>query len=496
MHQRARHLTTKLALSFILSVVAEPSLADEVHCLETDTPRECVRRLQTEREAAVQAAVAAVNSGAGSVSSPARSALKDFLSVAAAHLDGSVLEDRGQSLAFTYNVPIRLRETRHQVQVETVFATPQISNAAAASAGTTAPTLVSTLSNADDVRSALSFNPATRRLGRGIAPHRELFETLLLPLLMPATGEELGGIAWTSFDLPFNGIVADPATRAAVISGFETSARNALPPAADKLAADFATLLSNQPQLYATGVVHYRNPIIGPRVWQAMVTWEIGSHNLNGFYARDGKRCAGARACVDAFQRYVQRTPTALSRGRLALSLAYNSVLASAPDIVNPYVTPSATGLVYTAAYGLPFASFVRGREGRLDFTLTYDGTEIRPDVVSTSPFSRIAVSGVEGPRPQSLAPPRDRLVVAGTYTQRLSERMTVPISFVWSDHSESLPGACATSDASPPILLCAPPVTTTERPLVIRVGLTYKIPPRAPERSSARPCSCCCPER
>lgn len=481
MRKRVLRTFTLLSHTLILLAGVSQARSEDVHCLETDTPRECVRRLQSERDAAVMTAVAAVNTGDSSGATAARTALKDFLGVAAAHVDGALLEDRGESLALRYNLPVRFGGARHRLQLQTVFATPQISNATAAAVGPSAPALVSTLSNADDIRTTVSYKPVTRRMGHEeTKPHRELLEALFLPLLAKELPALLEG---DRYDVPLDQIVTDQSSRAATVAAFETAVRGAL---AGQLTTDLANVLSGQPAFYVTGTIHHREPAIGPHVWQAMATYEFGAHNLNGFYRREGT-CLREGNCLEAFQQYAKGTPAARSRGRLALSLAYNKVLSSAPDIPNPYVTPQAAGFAYTAAYGLPFASFLPGKEGRLDFTLTYDGAKVRRNVVGGS-STAVTISGAIPPI-QSLEPRRDRIVAAGTYTQRLSERLSAPVSLIWSDRSETLPGACFLVDSE--FFECAAPVVVKSRPLAVHVGLTYRIPPRTPVRPA--PSCCCC---
>lgn len=430
---------TLIFVSVLLSVSL--AAADDAGCPETDTPRQCLRRFLPGQAEAVAAAVAAANTGAGSPRVP--SAVKDFLSVTSANVDASLLDDRSQALTSTLNVPV----ARWQVQLETLL----------------------DLSNADDVRSTLSFNPTTRRFGRSIAPHREMFESTLLALLAPAPGEELGGIAWTSFDVPFAAIVEDAAARAEVIDMFELAAKSPLPAEAARFVAAFATLLGNQPQLYAAASFDNRR-----RTWQGLVTWEIGTRNLNGFRAGEEKECPAGRDCAEMLARYVRR-----SAGRLALSLAFQRLLERSVDVADPYVTPEAEGLVYSAAYGRRLA-----KEGRIDLAVSYDGTRSVRDTGS--------VVLLEQREPRRVVPPSyDRFVVTGTYTQKLSRAWSLPLSVVWSERSESQPGDCRTPIVSPPIRVCEPSVTTSGNHLTVHVGLTYKLPPRVPEWRSTQGCYC-----
>jgi len=388
--------------SIVIALAATRMRAAEVRCSDRDTPRQCARLLLKEWMAVIEADLATANHGVGSVSSPARSSSKDFLSVASAH------HDSDQTLALTYT----MRVARQQVQAEAVL-------------------------DESKLRATLSFNPATRRLGRSIAPHVRLFESMLLAVITPAYGEDFGGIAWTSFDKPFDAIVDDRESRAEVIRGFEMTARSDFPPAAAKLVADFTTLLGNQPQLYAS-------VLAGDEKTRAMLTWELGPRNLNSFRAAEGRSCEEGADCADALERYITRTAAA-KQGRLSFSVASESAK-----------------FAYAAAYGRTFASPLNERDGRLDLTWTYDETRSA------------------------------QTTVAATYTQKLSRRIRLPLSLVWSEHSESVPGACTTPLVSPSVEICDPPVTTTSRDFTVQIGLTYTIPPRVRERVRTHSRYCC----
>src|ERR1700674_1532863 len=108
--QQQRALRQRLPFQMILAIaagLASFSLsAEEQHCLPVDTPRQCVARLVAEARMAAEALAAAANTGVQTVGSPARSAVKDFLSTLSTQFDGApLLKDRGDALTVDFNLP-------------------------------------------------------------------------------------------------------------------------------------------------------------------------------------------------------------------------------------------------------------------------------------------------------------------------------------------------------------------------------------------------------
>jgi hypothetical protein len=484
---------------FVLSMTGVIPIADaEEHCADRDTPRQCLQRLNVEQAvAAAQAPAATANTGTNTPGTPARSALKDFLSVVSANVEGSVLSDvKDESIVLGYNLPVDPFGKGIQLRPEMVFAKPKLSEAVQSVAGSSLPALKNSLSAASDVLASLSFNVTSRTFGRSLAPHHALFDSMLTAVLTSQGDTGLGGVPLSSFDQPFDAIAPDDTARAGLITAFEGAARTSLPAVAENLVKGLGVLLNNQPQIYASVNYHLSKEIGGPRSYSAIVTWEIGSQNLNGFYAHEGHDCEATNTCVGAFERYMKRTRKALMADRLALTIEYNRTLKSLPklpDDTSPlFVTPQQTGYIYAIAYGRPFASFLTGQEGRIDFTYAFDGKSTSRNVgvatgpVRTASFAMVTFSAGL----QSVPPPRDRYVATGTYTQKLTDGLSVPFSVIWSNHEESFPGPCTVINASPAIVSCKPTFTTGTRKVTLRTGINFKIP------SVRRPksCGCCCP--
>ena len=444
----------RIAIVGTLVGVFAVSLAAQEQCLVTETPPQCAQRLAVDRAAAaVQAATAAAPAGVNTITSPARSALKDFLTVASAHLATSTLtEGTDESLSLAYNLPV-LGGNR-QLRFETLLTKPRLSPAVQSAAGVQAPTLRDSLSAADDVLFDLSFTSANRRFGRKIAPHRALLESLLPPDAAPVT------------------------------------------PEVQKSLDAVSTLLHNQPQLFASANYHLRKDLVGVRAWSGALTWELGTRNLRSFYAHEGRDCEQTRTCAAALETYLRRTAHSRLPGRLALSIEYDRTLGSRPRIPDAelsslFVTPTQSGLSYSAVYGQPFASLLSGKEGRLDLTVTYDGKSVEHHVgtSATPPLSLRTNATDARVTLQSVAPPRDRSTIALTYTQQLSDRVSVPLTLFRSDGTVTTPGACVALIISPNQLVCQPAVTTSRHRTGVQVGVLYRIPPPG----APRPRECCC---
>jgi hypothetical protein len=427
-----------LLLSLFAVVVAHA--ADAPLCLPSDTPRECLRKVAGASPAQIAQAAAVANSGVNSTASPMHSTLQDFITPLGVLLDVATVGTNQKALTLNYN-PIP-----GELHVESTFITPEVSALTSSILGDVAATdLKHDLSNGDDVVLALSYQRTSKRIGVVGDPHRALIDALML--------ESLGGTA----DVSFEKSGSDPAA-------FATAASAAV------LDPELALRLKNQSQFFATASHHHRKDAIGPNQSSVGVTWQIGSQNLSAFYANEGRDC-GAN-CAEAFHRFVKRTPDAANAGRFSLSIEYRT----REKVAGPPAQKAPHRFAYSAGYGRPFAALVSGKEGRLDLSVTYDGQK----TTRTTTFGVLsaAVSPVQ-PLGQLIFPtPRDRVVAAGTITQKVSDRFDVPISIVWSDQLDPvLPSPVA------------PGGVKSRKQLTVHAGLVWKI---IPPRGTPHP-SCCC---
>lgn len=81
--------------------------------------------------------------------------------------------------------------------------------------------------------------------------------------------------------------------------------------------------------------------------------------------------------------------------------------------------------------------------------------------------------------------PQREKMTAAVTYTQKLSDRLSLPVSVVYSEREAFLPSD--PDRVSPPLPVRA--VMVPEERLAVHAGLLYRI---VPPRPGTRPCCCC----
>lgn len=516
------------AATALLLMLANPSFAQE-HCLPTDTPRDCFQRLipapaslpataaqKSGLEAAantVKSIVASTNHGVTDVTAPTRSAIKDFMSLMAGTFDTATLGDDGSKLNLDYSLPLPILGASRPLRLSTTLTDPVLSQNARNALQTLGPErpadLEKSLTALDDITVALTFAPMSRHFGASLEPHRPLFAALFLATAYPtpeaaqqAIGQAMAsaGISEADLDRTFAQLVPDDSGRAATLTSFESAARSLLATVAPDISEPFAAILKNQSSVYVSARYRPRKGFIGPPEWGVDLTWALGSQNLNRFYRREGRTCdaasldaAAAMRCRDAFREYVARTTRAHTADRLALTVHINGTTETTvafPD-AEPYTHPATRTLAYSASYGRPFASLLRGQAGRFDLTVTGDGhtrvakLDTTGSVFARRPRADIYQSVSSG---DVLPPPREPFTAAMTYTQQLSERVFVPLSLVYSERTHVVR---TTPDiVSPP--MPSRLVEVRETGMSVHVGVSYRITPPELDRRRKN-CDCCC---
>jgi hypothetical protein len=507
----------------LLAIVGSVPAMAQPHCAASDTPRQCIVRWipgaarpgSTTTTNAVPAAQAVQNTvasfigGQDSLDPPSRTALKDFLSILSGSLDASTLGDDGTALTFGYSLPGTILGAQRPIRLETVFVRPQLS--AATTAVITDPDalarLEKSLSSLDDDTATLTFHPESRRVGLRLDPHLALFTAVYLgalrksgadPEIFLTQAAAAAGIVADDLNRPINDLAADPIAQRTLLAALETSAAAAFSTLPPDLTKDFAILLGNQPQVYASALYHHRKDIIGPPEFAARVTWESSTRNLNTFYRSEGRDCMEGSPrddfdehCAAAFAAHLQRVPTARRGDRLALSLEYRAtaqMTVSPTGALTPYTVQPTRSLVYAAVYGRPFASFITGKEGWIDFSLAYNGTTHTRTVTTRDLLTTPAAEAFPPEDlPLQLPPPRVRGAAALSYTQPINERFSISVAAVYTDREESAPRR--------PIVISPPQersvITLEEKGMTIHVGVTYRVPPGGGSPGT-KPCSCC----
>jgi hypothetical protein len=108
------------------------------------------------------------------------------------------------------------------------------------------------------------------------------------------------------------------------------------------------------------------------------------------------------------------------SKPKLSVAIEYKQAATQTIDlsefsVTTPLARAGAHSLVYSVTYGYPFMMTSVGREGRIDGALNYENLSGDPDK-------------------------RDRLVGSVTYTQKVNDAITFPISLSYANHSRFLP--------------------------------------------------------
>lgn len=486
----------------LLSFVTGGAAAD-VRCVVQETPRQCMRRLIAARAYEnAQADLAAVTTGASAVSSPIRSALKDFLSVVSAHLDTSTLNDDGKALILDYNLPGTLLGAKRQVKLQTVLTDPKLSDvviAALASDPARASSLQTSLTNADDASISVTFNPVTQHFGRSLDPHRALFDSMMFALVEGAAPATVA-VPAMSFDVPFAEIVPDAAGLMVAMADFETAAIAVMPAVATRVTGDLTRLVSNQPQLYVSGTYHHRKPVVGPVERGIRATWEIGTDNINRFRRTEGRDCEARETCLAAFNDYTNRTVAENRSDRLVLAVEYHSTATSDPALTTPstFVSGKSHKFTYSLDYGREITSIFSGRRGRIDFALDYDGKTRTQNVTTGDATTGMALAAMDvEPQvvPQVVPPSTTRWSAATTITQPMWGGISVLLSVVCADRVTWFPGPLL-----PPVVISpnlppnrGEPFSTSQRTVVAHVGVRYMVPSVSRPSPPSRPCNTCC---
>jgi hypothetical protein len=483
-----------LRISILLILMASGAAAEE-RCTSEETPRQCLRQLvETHAYETAQAQLQKVTTAPSVTSSPVRTPLKDFLSAAAAHVEGSTVKESGQALTFDYNLPVLRPQVNFQVTLPDPALSPAV-NAEVANNAAAKALLRDALSRGDDVTGSISFNAVNRWFGLSLRPHRALFDSMLYALAGTAASIT-PSVPAASLDTPFVQLFPDPAARITAMAEFEAASIAALPQAAARISDDLTRLAGNQPQLFATVQYHHRKPSIGARERAYRLTWEIGSDNLNAFRRGGGRDCEPAGTCLAAFSDYASRTARRHRSGRVSLAIEYRDTDDNDPGLTAPPVIERGSHkLTYSVAYGQEIPSLFGAPRGRIDWTLNFDGAHSTRNITATPQSRAPAASLTIGPTTQFL-PPSSTRSFAVMLTQPLWRGVTLPLSVVRVERKLWLPGTLPALTISPPPPAGADthtrPYPTNERTIEVLIGIRWVLPSFTP-RNAPKPKECCC---
>jgi hypothetical protein len=458
----------KLTIAFALLFVTRTGLTQALHCDPTKTIADCFAVFAPQSSATqpakdqaaadlaaqslVQQILSTANTGISSVSSPAQSTVKDFASLLSAFLDIPTSNSGSKPITLDHNFPIHVfGGDEERLKLEAILAKPDLNtevtnrltgNDAAVTA------LKKDLSELDDATVSLTLSPSTRHMGRSITPHRDVYQTLLAPRITDKTQAEADlalenllddlNIPDTELHKPINSI------RGLDVAVVEAAARGAALQNAIDLATKFAVLLNNQPQFYGSAIYHSRKDVAGFDERSVRIAYEMGFHNLNEFYAHH-QQCseaktittpAAANACATDLISFVKASKTDDDpANRFSFALEYKG--SSAWNVVIPqyslnFSAPKAHTFIYSIGYGRNTTM----KEGRIDVAVNYEDSSVShvsDNVALSVPGLRTAMAA------DASSPVHDRFVASLTYTQKVSENLTIPISFIYANHASFL---------------------------------------------------------
>lgn len=152
-----------------------------------------------------------------------------------------------------------------------------------------------------------------------------------------------------------------------------------------------------------------------------------------------GATITEAKSCITALDEYISESggdASATANDRTSISIEYGRTQANHVNLSQFNVTQDtdrAHKLVYSVIYGRPLGAAGMGRnDGRVDLSVNYEDISNDPDN-------------------------KDRFVGSLTYTQKISETMTIPVSLIYANHSQFL--------------------SNVNRKLNVHFGLSYKLP-------------------
>ncbi|MEA2165227.1 MAG: hypothetical protein QOK37_3354 [Thermoanaerobaculia bacterium] len=441
-----------LALFAASSAVAQ-------QCTSSDTTVTCFRKYNPLAAATAQS-VATTNTGTPTATTLATAtALRDFLSFFSAGVDAGTVIENGTSVTLDWNFPFPFVEDNDKVKVQSVFNDPSLAADIQTPLGSNATNAKSTLTNFDDISTLISYDPVNQRLGRSIAPHIKLFEAL-----NPTAASLFAVFAQTLFtnkaalpqnfdqNTPFSAIT-DATLQQTIITQLETAAaaqKNAVAVSAS-LTKALTQLLNNQPQAYVGGIYHYRNELVGPDEFSVKGTFEVSPKSLNRFLKNNADVCskavtgiadANATTCANrmvSFAAVDDPSAQPSASDRLAFAIEYTQTKSESVDLTKfsvvppntPVLRPGTHSITYSLTYGHPITS-AKIKDARVDVAVNYDNVSNDPTM-------------------------KDRFVASLTFSQKISDTMTLPISITYANHTQYLP--------------------QTDRRMGVHFGISYKIP-------------------
>ena len=451
----------------LAAVLATPAFAQK--CEPTDTISTCIDKFVVQGEAATEAetadTAAAATTGLTNVVSPAESSLKDFLSLLAASLESATSSEKGQAYTFDWNPPFAPAQSIG-LKFQASFVETKLNDQVTKQLGDKADQikeLTDSLEFGDDATLSGFVGAKTFTHGRSIQSQKEWFRPMMKVKLAERQPQaaalqeiiddpelELGQMTQLGNDKQGNKLddkaKVDRRIAAVEAKGQEMKASRA---AREPFFKAFAKLLNNQPQYYGAVIYHGRRNVIGPNEWSGKFTYEFAGNNLNAFRTANPD-CAtanqvkatttAAAECASKLTAFANATHAGIER--VSVSLEYhkaNRRWIADPDAGLDLGFPRTRSFIGSVVFGttmtpmMPLRATTTGvGDARLDFTAKYE-------------------------LPEDDKSEEKGFVGTLTYTQKISETFSLPLSFVYSDHESDL--------------------INVQKRFSARFGLMYKLP-------------------
>jgi hypothetical protein len=459
-----------LLLLLSLLTIGMPAGAQE--CTREDSYQSCFGKFNPPADEAVadqnaertEDAVATAATGLTNLVSPSESSLKDFLTLFAASIENATTSEEGNAFTFDWNPRLNVGKGMPAVvKLQASFAEAGVNEEVTKRLAEDAETLSElddTLEFGDDTTISASVQWNSERHGRSIAPHRDIYQEMVLAVLDDADdgGDEIRlryGITSqndeTSFEILKTQRGMSDAAMQAMIDDIEEEARafQQEGEAFTGFHSAFAQLLNNQPQYYFSALHHSRRNIVGPNEWTVEATYEFAGQNLNAF-RKDTEECntpqkvrARASGCAADLQEYALKSRGGIER--IAIAAEYhrsNRRWVADPDAGLEFGYPASDSFVGTLSLGAFTRPFL---------PLNFLGTS-----ASSVGDARFDLT-VKYEKPADDGSDAQGFVGALTYTQKISATFSLPLSFVYSDHESDL--------------------LNVDKRFSARFGLMYKLP-------------------
>jgi len=461
----------------LLFMVAVPSVAQV--CRDEETIADCFARLNPPGAGTPQQAasdnvaanatgsdIAKANTGDPTLDSSINTALRDFLSLFSATVASSKLTDNGNALTLDWNAVVAPLSPGNVVKLQAVFNKPALDPEVKKqlTGKSDFDSINGSLNDLDDTQFSATYAPTTANFGRALAPHRALLLAIMpqvhgsasiakeealfkylkqLQKTPPFNVSAAEGVKFT--DVPvairpeLERVVAGAALEA---EAFAEGLRTNVDP--------FRTLLSNQPQLYASAIANIRKNLVGASGGSLKVTYERGGTSLKDFYATpSGRGCTPAvlnlpgvakglgDTCASSFRTFATDASTAVgaaATGRWSVAAEYgrtNTNNINLPDDNISIRTGGSHKATGTLVYGAVLTRDSQNREGRFDVNLSFENYTKDPNLTN-------------------------RIIASAVYSQKLTDTLILPLGIVYASHSADLPA--------------------NDKQLSVHFGLVYKL--------------------